>query len=1218
MKKKVISLIGVIIMLLNVVCPMAFAEDEVVIENSFPVADNIGSGKYASSKSLGFDVLENEKYLLIAEGTHQTAFANVDIHVNDKIHIYEKPNNEHLDYKFLTTIKVDSNNANYDVPARDIHLYGDTLFVFWGNALYAKNAAGYYPSGTGSADPKSWLFSYDLSDIEAGETLTGTPVTSGDPRAVKHVPFTRGGISYIDENGMLYASRIVNGTYDYKEYNIRDASDPTKSLLTFRTDAQSKNAVQFVVKDDYLYEVLQQEAGNADQNSAATLVDADGNAINNTVAIYYINSKYDASGKLTVAPSKKATYTTETAGDYTMQDIDVRGDYVYIATTNGLEIINTAAVKGATSLQKLSLGKRILEDVNVKGISIFENELYVGTDSEMQIYNISAGIPALKAAYTLEGGFCDFEVNKEENAIYAMRNANKGVVVIDKAMLDLSLNVEGFEFDSEKAGFSAEVSSEASASVKSVLMMYKGNKLVDMSIKEWSVSESAITVSDSIEKTIEGAVVKVMFVTAADETKVIPMVTEEGTEYKKEYGEGASVTGVYDSSVTVSDIGYDGVITISGNIKDRASKPILVSVKNSNTDRLDGYSYFDVLDVAEGGNYETSFKPADSGDYTVTVSRIGSVGKSEVSDITVPALEVSVPGAVEIPGVEAPLAINAEYAQNVETLDVELTFDGDALSMSEEVTVSEQFELKSAKASKGSLKLSLTKKADIKTSSFEFGIISVNIANSANYGDYNIALKVTAKDEFGVELLAETVDGNIELVVSTPKYDAMDAAKAALAKLIDAESIDVENYLDEKAKITDARAKVEIAYEYLVRDSQLGEELVSNLLASEEKLTEIKPYYDAVDALNAAEKEKVISALKDNKTYFSLTDKEFEVYDEVAASETLSTDSIDTAVADATFIKPSDVKKVFAEKVVLEAFKETTWQNVDTLLGILSEAKVLDISAYEGLTYDQKTEVHQDMALRTYENAEKIKEALKTAVDDAKGSGGGGSSGGGSTSSKPSRPSIYVPPAVTEKPDVVTPEVPVTPVTPVVPDDGDKAIFDDIKDYDWAKEAITSLYDKGIINGKEAGKFAPSDSVKREEFAKMVVLAFDIMVVPTEYDFSDVDENAWYEDYVYALASAGIVNGREDGTFGVGDYITRQEIAVILERIADYKKAEFTAEETKFSDSNDISSWAESAMKKMYGSGILSGFEDNTVRPNENASRAQIAKIVYSTLAFFK
>ena len=120
-------------------------------------------------------------------------------------------------------------------------------------------------------------------------------------------------------------------------------------------------------------------------------------------------------------------------------------------------------------------------------------------------------------------------------------------------------------------------------------------------------------------------------------------------------------------------------------------------------------------------------------------------------------------------------------------------------------------------------------------------------------------VKVTAKDEFGVELLTETVDGNIELVVSTPKYDAMDSAKAALAKLIDAENIDVENYLDEKAKIEDARAKVEIAYEYLVRDSQLGEELVSNLLASEEKLTEIKPYYDAVDTLNAIEKEAVAS-----------------------------------------------------------------------------------------------------------------------------------------------------------------------------------------------------------------------------------------------------------------------------------------------------------------------------------------------------------------------
>jgi len=1208
MKKKVISLVGVIIMMLNVICPVAFAE-EIVVEDSFPMSDIIGSGKYASSSSLGFDVLENEKYLLIAEGTHPTAFSNVDIHINDKIHVYEKPNSDHLDYKFLTTIKQDSSNASYDLPARDIYLYGDTLFVYWGNGIRSKNTAGYY-SSCGKVNPLKY---YDLSVLENGETPVGVTIAQGDNRTTTHAPFVRGGIAYVDdENGKIYHSSIMNATYARREYYVRNVATPTTQQKSFSTDAQGMNAVQFIVKDGYLYEMLQQKAGNGDFKSVnAAVVDGEGNASNNTIAVYDLESGLsicDKSSCKSISKYKRGVYTTDTAGDYVMQDIDVFGDYVYIATTNGLEYVNVEASKEAETLVTLSLAGRILEGIDVKGISIFGTDLYLGTDSAMYVYDISDGVPTLKATYTQNDGFCDFEVNEEENAIYAIKNGKGGVVVIDKSMLGVSLNVENFTFDNENNGFSAEVSSDSSATVKSMLLLYKGNKLVDMSALEWSVSAEKITVADSIETTVEDTHMKVMFVAADDETKVIPMMTEEGLEYEKEYGETEEVNGIYDSSVNVTGFDEYGVSIISGSVKDRNEKPILVAIKNSITDRL---SYLDVLNVDEDGNYATSFKPSDSGEYTVTLSRISSVGKTEITGMTLPALNVSVPGAVEIPGVNALLVINAEYAHNVETLDVELSFDGDVFDATEDIELSEEFELKNAEVSEGSLILSLARKKAIKTNSFEFCAIPVAIAQTADYGDYNIGLTVTAKDEFGNTLEAETVDGNVEIVESTPKYDAIDSAKESLSKLIEAKNIDVENYLEEKDKIEDARAKVETAYSYLVRDSQLGRDLVSNLVASEEKLLEIKPYYDAVDVLNGTEAETIGSTLKANKLYFALTEDALAIYDEIDESETLSTDAIDTAMADETFIKPSDVKKLFAESIALEAFKETTWQSVAGLLEILSDGKALDISAYEELTYEQKTQVHQAMDLTAYESIAKIKETLDDAVEDAKLSNPGGSDGSVDTSSRPSKPSIYVPPVVVEKPDAVVPDVPTIPGVQGKPDD---AVFDDIGNYDWAKEAITDLYNKCIINGKEAGKFAPADSVKREEFAKMVVLAFDIMVVPIEYDFSDVDNGAWYEDYVYALASTGIINGRDDGSFGVGDYITRQEIAVILERIANYKKAELKATETEFKDNGDISSWAESAMKKMYGSGILSGFEDNTVRPNENASRAQVAKIVYTAL----
>ena len=161
MKKSFISLICALFILLNMlICPIAFAEET---ENMFPSFDNIGKEHYASAKNLGFDILQNDKYVLIAEGTKASAFSNDDIHLDDKIHIYEKPNEKHLDYKYLTTIKQDSSNASYDLPARSISLNGDILYVYWGNALFAKNTAGAY-SSCGKTNPIKY---YDLSFKEA-------------------------------------------------------------------------------------------------------------------------------------------------------------------------------------------------------------------------------------------------------------------------------------------------------------------------------------------------------------------------------------------------------------------------------------------------------------------------------------------------------------------------------------------------------------------------------------------------------------------------------------------------------------------------------------------------------------------------------------------------------------------------------------------------------------------------------------------------------------------------------------------------------------------------------------------------------------------------------------------------------------------------------------------------------------------------------------------
>ena len=107
-----------------------------------------------------------------------------------------------------------------------------------------------------------------------------------------------------------------------------------------------------------------------------------------------------------------------------------------------------------------------------------------------------------------------------------------------------------------------------------------------------------------------------------------------------------------------------------------------------------------------------------------------------------------------------------------------------------------------------------------------------------------------------------------------------------------------------------------------------------------------------------------------------------------------------------------------------------------------------------------------------------------------------------------------------------------------------------IASVEWAKESIEALADKGVLNGKGDGKFAPNDSVTREEFVTMLIRATGIASEESEKSFTDVPSDAWFYNSVQTAAAKGIINGRENGSFGAGENITRQDMAVIVYNMA--------------------------------------------------------------------
>ena len=177
----------------------------------------------------------------------------------------------------------------------------------------------------------------------------------------------------------------------------------------------------------------------------------------------------------------------------------------------------------------------------------------------------------------------------------------------------------------------------------------------------------------------------------------------------------------------------------------------------------------------------------------------------------------------------------------------------------------------------------------------------------------------------------------------------------------------------------------------------------------------------------------------------------------------------------------------------------------------------------------------------------------------------------------------------------------------------EKAPFNDLASVAWASEAIESLYKKSIISGKGDEKFFPDDNIKREEFAKIAVLAFGVDVnAQITGEFSDANENDWFAPFVYAAKNAGLIKGVSEASFGSGSNITREDIAVILYRGA--KKGLPARVNREFKDYDSVSDYAREAVTALSRAGIINGDSNGCFNPKKSATRAECAKMVYEYL----
>lgn len=297
-----------------------------------------------------------------------------------------------------------------------------------------------------------------------------------------------------------------------------------------------------------------------------------------------------------------------------------------------------------------------------------------------------------------------------------------------------------------------------------------------------------------------------------------------------------------------------------------------------------------------------------------------------------------------------------------------------------------------------------------------------------------------------------------------------------------------------------------------------------------------------------------------------------------------------------------------AMKYVKALYSVNTADRV-TMTDVLEKyAETLNISLDKYNKVD-KIEANKALVDKDFKDAEEISAALNAKITEMNrknnepGGGSGGGGGGGSRSGGGGGGANRV----------VLPDNAEEVIKPAI--GGETEYFGDIEDVEWAKAAINYFAAKGIINGEENNKFNPNGYVTREQFVKILAGAFGLKG-ESKTAFSDVESGAWYEPYVAAAAASGIVNGY-NGKFGVGEYISREDVAVMLYRMAELENIALSGDKAaSFKDAGLISDYAKDAVDALCGAEIISGFEDGEFKPGERCTRAQVCKLIYGIMIY--
>ena len=173
--------------------------------------------------------------------------------------------------------------------------------------------------------------------------------------------------------------------------------------------------------------------------------------------------------------------------------------------------------------------------------------------------------------------------------------------------------------------------------------------------------------------------------------------------------------------------------------------------------------------------------------------------------------------------------------------------------------------------------------------------------------------------------------------------------------------------------------------------------------------------------------------------------------------------------------------------------------------------------------------------------------------------------------------------------------------------------FGDVKTADWFYNDVKYVYEKGMMAGTAADVFAPNATTTRAMIVTILYRLEGSPAVTGTSAFVDVPAGQWYTDAVNWAAANQIVKGTSATTFAPNASITREQMAAILYRYAQYKGYDVTkkADLSGYSDNSQVSAYAKDALAWANAAKLINGVTNTTLAPQGNATRAQVSAILH-------